>query len=64
MLSKLLPLLKGARPALGASLTIVGAVVALWGVLLLLDRPIATVEVGGQFQRVAPVQIEEPSGGR
>jgi len=59
MLSKLLPLLKGARPALGASLTIVGAVVALWGVLLLLDRPIATVEVGGQFQRVAPVQIEE-----
>jgi cell division protein FtsQ len=57
--SKLLPLLKEARPALGASLAIVGAIVVLWGVVLLLDRPIATVEVGGQFQRVAPVQIEE-----
>jgi len=59
MVSKLRPLLKEARPALGASLAIVGAIVALWGVVLLLDRPIATVEVGGQFQRVAPVQIEE-----
>jgi len=57
--SKLLPLLKEARPALGASLTVAGVVVALWGVVLVLDRPIATVEVGGQFQRVAPVQIEE-----
>jgi len=58
-LARLLPLLQGARPALGASMTIVGVAVAIWGVALVLDRPITTVEVGGQFQRVAPVQIEE-----
>lgn len=34
------------------------AVVALWGAGWALDRPIARVEVGGNFQRVAPVQIE------
>lgn len=33
--------------------------VCLWGSLWVLDRPISAVEVGGQFQRVAPVQIEE-----
>ena len=59
MLTRLLPLLKEARPALGASIGIVSVMVALWGVAWALDRPIATVEVGGQFQRVAPVQIEE-----
>ncbi|HEY8538308.1 MAG TPA: cell division protein FtsQ/DivIB [Steroidobacteraceae bacterium] len=33
--------------------------VSVWIVTWMLDRPIAVVEVGGQFQRVAPVQIEE-----
>lgn len=56
---RLLPLLMQMRPALGVSMTIVGVVVAIWGVVWMLDRPIAKVEVGGQFQRVAPVQIEE-----
>jgi cell division protein FtsQ len=31
----------------------------LWGGKWMLDRPITAVEVGGQFQRVAPIQIEE-----
>jgi cell division protein FtsQ len=35
------------------------ALVCLWGATWALDRPIAMVEVGGNFQRVAPVQIEE-----
>jgi cell division protein FtsQ len=34
------------------------AIVAVWGATWALDRPIAMVEVGGNFQRVAPVQIE------
>lgn len=34
------------------------AIVVMWGVTWALDRPIAMVEVGGNFQRVAPVQIE------
>ena len=33
--------------------------VSLWGATWVLDRPISAVEVGGQFQRIAPVQIEE-----
>jgi cell division protein FtsQ len=33
--------------------------VCLWGATWVLDRPISAVEVGGQFQRVAPIQIEE-----
>lgn len=54
------PLLaNGLETALGISALLVGAGVIVWGMLLALDRPIATVEVGGQFQRVAPVQIEE-----
>jgi cell division protein FtsQ len=48
----------GLRPVLGMSGAIVGVVLAVWGVVTALDRPIAQVEVGGQFQRVAPVQIE------
>jgi len=36
-----------------------GTAVIVWGLLASLDRPIGTVEAGGQFQRVAPVQIEE-----
>ena len=37
----------------------VGLGVMVWGLVLAFDRPIGKVEVGGQFQRVAPVQIEE-----
>lgn len=49
---------EGLRPVLGMSGLIIAAALALWGVTTALDRPIAKVEVGGQFQRVAPVQIE------
>ena len=59
LLARLLSLLQEARPALGASIWIVVVMVAMWGAASALDRPIAKVEVGGQFQRVAPVQIEE-----
>jgi cell division protein FtsQ len=48
----------GMRPALGVVFAIVVGVVALWGIAKALDRPISTVEVGGQFQRVARVQVE------
>jgi cell division protein FtsQ len=57
--ARVLPLLRQVRPALGVSMATVAAIVALWGVEWALDRPITRVEVGGQFQRVAPVQIEE-----
>jgi cell division protein FtsQ len=53
------PLWQQMRPALGMSMTIVGVAMAIWIAVWMLDRPIAQVEVGGQFQRVAPVQIEE-----
>lgn len=46
------------RPVLGMSGAIIAALLVIWGVSTALDRPIATVEVGGQFQRVAPIQIE------
>lgn len=59
MFQRLMPLLNELRPALGVSLTIIGVAIATWGVAGMLDRPIAKVEVGGQFQRVAPMQIEE-----
>jgi cell division protein FtsQ len=58
-LPQLLPLLQQLRPAFGMSMAIVGIAVTTWLAVQLLDRPIAKVEVGGQFQRVAPVQIEE-----
>jgi cell division protein FtsQ len=59
-LAWLKPLLEdGVKPALGVGALLVGAGVIVWGLALSLDRPIATVEVGGQFQRVAPLQIEE-----
>jgi cell division protein FtsQ len=48
----------GLRPVLAMSGSIIAAALLLWGAMNVLDRPIATVEVGGQFQRVAPVQIE------
>ena len=49
----------GVKPALGVCALVAGVAVMVWGLLLSLDRPISRVEVGGQFQRVAPVQIEE-----
>lgn len=59
-LAWLRPLIEsGVRPALGVCALLVGVGVMVWGLLLSLDRPIGKVEVGGQFQRVAPVQIEE-----
>src|SRR5688572_23880511 len=54
------PLLQGGlRTALGIAAFIAGTSIMLWGMLLALDRPIGSVDVVGQFQRVAPVQIEE-----
>ncbi|HMN45007.1 MAG TPA: cell division protein FtsQ/DivIB [Povalibacter sp.] len=47
------------RPVLGMSGAILGALLAIWGLTTALDRPIAKVDVAGQFQRVAPVQIDE-----
>jgi cell division protein FtsQ len=49
----------GLRPALGVLALMVGVGVMAWGLVLSFDRPIGKVEVGGQFQRVAPLQIEE-----
>src|SRR5688572_31255041 len=49
----------GLRPALGVLALMVGLGVMAWGLVVSFDRPIGKVEVGGQFQRVAPVQIEE-----
>jgi len=48
----------GLRPVLSMSGVILATGLAVWGVATALDRPISQVEVGGQFQRVAPVQIE------
>jgi cell division protein FtsQ len=52
-------LFHGLRPVLGMSGVLIAAALIGWGVTTALDRPIATVQVGGQFQRVAPVQIED-----
>ena len=49
----------GLRPALGVLAFMVGLGVMGWGLVASFDRPVGKVEVGGQFQRVAPVQIEE-----
>lgn len=49
----------GLRPVLGVFALLVGLAVMVWGLAVSFDRPIGKVEVGGQFQRVAPVQIEE-----
>lgn len=49
----------GLRPALGVAALLFGLAIMVWGLMLSLDQPIAKVEVGGKFQRVAPVQIEE-----
>jgi len=46
------------RKALGVSAAVIVAVVAFWGAVAVLDRPIRTVEVGGQFQRVAGATVE------
>ena len=49
----------GLRPALGVLALMVGIGVMVWGLVVSFDRPIGKVEVGGQFQRVTPLQIEE-----
>jgi cell division protein FtsQ len=49
----------GVRPALGVLAMMVGVSIVVWGLVVSFDRPIGKVEVGGQFQRVAPLQIEE-----
>ncbi|HEY0685553.1 MAG TPA: cell division protein FtsQ/DivIB [Steroidobacter sp.] len=49
----------GLRPVLGVVALMVGLGVMTWGLVVSFDRPIGKVEVGGQFQRVAPLQIEE-----
>ncbi len=49
----------GLRPMLGVLALMVGLGVMAWGLVVSFDRPIGKVEVGGQFQRVAPLQIEE-----
>lgn len=49
----------GLRPALGVLVMMVGVSIVVWGLVMSFDRPIGKVEVGGQFQRVAPLQIEE-----
>src|SRR5687768_12699076 len=49
----------GLRPALGVLALMVGVVGMVWGLVVSFDRPIGKVEVRGQFQRVAPLQIEE-----
>lgn len=59
-LAWLRPLLEGGlRTALGIAAFIAGTSIMLWGLMLSLDQPIGRVDVVGQFQRVAPVQIEE-----
>lgn len=58
-LAWLKPLVEGGlKTALGVAAFIAGTSVMLWGLMLSLDQPIARVEMVGQFQRVAPVQIE------
>jgi len=53
------PLVQGGlRTALGIAAFITGTSIMLWGMLLALARPIGRVDVVGNFQRVAPVQIE------
>ena len=48
-----------ARQGLAVAALVVGVAIIAWGLALSFDRPIAQVDVGGKFQRVAPVQIEE-----
>lgn len=64
LLSRLQPLVTsltegGLRPALGVFGLMVGVALMVWGLVVSFDRPIGKVEVGGQFQRVTPLQIEE-----
>ena len=49
----------GVRNALGVLALLAGLGVMVWGLAVSFDRPIAKLEVGGQFQRVTPLQIEE-----
>ena len=59
LIARITPVLTGgARSILPVLALLTLGLVCLYGVTWLLDRPISTVEVGGNFQRVAPVQIE------
>lgn len=59
-LAWLTPVLAGGlQSALGVTGLLVGLGIMAWGLAVAFDRPIGQVQVGGQFQRVAPVQIEE-----
>ena len=59
-LSSLQPMFAGSARAIASLCALLAlGLVCLWGTTWILDRPISAVEVGGQFQRVAPVQIEE-----
>ena len=49
----------GLQSVLGVAGMLIGVGIMLWGLAVAFDRPIGQVEVGGRFQRVAPVQIEE-----
>jgi cell division protein FtsQ len=49
----------GLQSALGVAGLMLGLGIMAWGLAVAFDRPIGQVEVGGRFQRVAPVQIEE-----
>lgn len=49
----------GLRPALGVLALMLGIGVMAWGLVVSFDRPIGKMEVGGQFQRVTPLQVEE-----
>jgi cell division protein FtsQ len=49
----------GLRPALGVIAFLLGIGVMVWGLAISFDRPIGKLEVGGQFQRVTPLQVEE-----
>jgi cell division protein FtsQ len=49
----------GLRQLLGVFALLLGVGVMVWGLVVSFDRPIGKVEVGGQFQRVALLQIEE-----
>ena len=49
----------GLQSVLGITGMLIGIGIMLWGLALAFDRPIGQVEVGGRFQRVAPVQIED-----
>jgi cell division protein FtsQ len=59
-LALLKPLAGGSVQVALAALALIGGLgLMCWGVVLSFDRPLARLEVAGQFQRVAPLQIEQ-----